>query len=44
MTNYTMSNYRNNNNKNTMKNTMNKTRKFMKRTNWNEDKTSKARA
>ena len=44
MTNYTMSNYRNNNNKNTMKNTMNKTRKFMKRTNWNEDKVNKARA
>lgn len=44
MTNYTMSNYRNNNNKNTMKNTMNKTRKITKRTNWNEDKVSKARA
>ena len=44
MKNYTMSNYRHNNNKSAAKYTMNKTRKFTKRTNWNEDKVNKARA
>ncbi len=44
MKNYTMSNYRNNTNKTMMKNTINKTQKFTKRTNWNEDKVNKARA